>query len=765
MIIFSPINLPDFVMKPNPLYFFLNNQSKLSTVKKADYLMVLLKTPNMDARIQFEGQTVTLISHHLSVYNEYDEGVGFSSLYHYTAEFDAYVVHVYFDKDGERSEPFIKEKTSAYKALPEYLPAAEKSIINQLIDTHLHPVIYRINASHTQLISETSRDYFNGLKEIYDLLFDESTDTTTNLAKISHLIESGESLKQLSYHFKGTASLDHLKKQFFGINLFKEQATISSDIGPSVKNNIPVEINDTILQEIITDIPAPPIQNVTNLCEDFEKNYNHVTDLFTEYDKLLFNQLDAKNAILKEVHSLIADLFANSQVLLKLDPSLINKPDILIKAGIGLDYLFSTYEERGTLLLTLCLMSSAERINQFGIDLSNCAKFIKLDCIDASIRKGNLAALTYLINHNVVAIKHHHVAMDKNQSRLLPLICAAFELKQYDCFLLLLKHNADIFALYENNLPLAHTLINLPVHNPYRLAVIENTPYFPNKSGQFYSLLASSIRIKLSEKMLSNEEKMSLQESLSFYEEFKKDGNGHCVSKKSQKTSVELLKKMNPDVCNDLFKSPHYRNKLLELQQLSKKFSNILKNQHQENKFKTQSSLFLNEVNQAIDKNHVFKENLYNMDEETILAGMDTYIQQLGDYMYIWTNQNKHLGKKEQRFFNETLKRVEAMSQDMSEKKSNSLDNLRKTINNIYSLVDDIANSYQSPKITRSNLEDTSNISCSADGIQLKERISIEEPNSVNTTHNYCDMDGNDPDENLDFLKTAEEDHIKAYNP
>ena len=666
-------------MKPNPLYFFLCAQQSIDVIHKAGYIMVPLKGPDIKPTIQMEGQKVNFISHHLSMHDTYDEGTQYNSLYHYTANFDGFVVHVYFNRDGEQSDAYFKEETLDYKPIAQRLPDGEKVTIDQLMLNFSAPMIHRFTVLHADKINKLRSLYYQGLSEIRTRLFEHTMDMDGNLAKISDLIPVGESLKKISYRTRENhISLGYLQKQHSAI--LNSKVIVSPDTSeprllrsgahdstPPLNSNsrgsvTPAEVEKTVADISESSVPEAQ-ENAQRLYQSFEASYDQVNALIQSYDTLLFNDFSGNIKILEEATPTLLDLLIAAESLMQLDTALMNNPVVLYKAGPGLDCLFHACQTKGTLLLTLCLLSTNERLRTFGRHLAYYAQFVSTDCVDSALRKGNVDALSYLVNHGVVEINRHQVNINSDKP-MLSLICAAYQLGQLECFVELLKHNASVFALHDDELPLAHTLFNLPIGNPYRQAWIDHSPYFPDKTSQFFSIITPIVQAKLLfDPHLTSEKRRELALSLELYEVIVQGGSITASSKRITSQATQIAQRLDQTVLEKLRKSPEYVDRMRKTMHLSSQLSQILKKQKQESRFKSQSSLFFKNVNQQLDDSEFLQQQLHAMSKEQILQSMDANIAQLEDFIFVWTNQGKVLPKKTAKLLDAAVERIQAMQQ------------------------------------------------------------------------------------------------------
>ncbi len=549
-------------MKPNPLYYFLYDQNAVDVIYKLGYIMVSLSEPKIRPTICLEGRNAQFSDHHLSIHEAYEEGTQYNSLFHYTANFDGFVVHVYFNRNGEQSEAYFKEKTEDYKAIAQPLPEAEKAMIDQLMLNFSTPMGHRLNELHADKIKALSTPYYQGLLEIRDRLFDQTMDVDGNLSIMRNLIDLGESLNRINYHTREhRVSLIYLKKQHAGILKLKD--AIVSDISDAspLTSAFADEAHDNadmiepIYQKFKSAVQKPE-ENVDLLCQSFETSYDKINTHIQSYDTLPFNDFSGKVKILDDASPALLHLLIEAESLMGFDPALIHNPMVLYKSGPGLDFLFNACKNKGTLLLTLCLLSTKERLQTFGTHLTDYASFVSSDCVDSALRKGNVDALFYLIKHGSVAINRHQVTF-AGEKTMLSLVCGAYRLGQLECFAGLIKHNANVFVLYEDELPLAHTLFNLPVSNPYRQAFIEHSPYFPDKTSQFFSIIMPMLQDKLLfDSKLTPKQRAELNHSLALYEMIIESGNITASSKGVTRQATQLSQRLDQNVLEDLRASP-----------------------------------------------------------------------------------------------------------------------------------------------------------------------------------------------------------------
>ena len=663
-------------MRPNPLFYYLQCYQRQLITPRLGYLMVSLSNPLVTPSIQIKDREMTFTSNHISVYETYDEGTGYNSLYHYTANFDGFVVHVYFDRNGQQSDAYIKEESQEFKSTAELLPQSEKTIIQDLLAQVALPVLDQLNKLHTNQITELSKSYYQGLKDLYTRLYDESMNVEDNRGAITRLIELGEALHHISYnHRERNLSLPYLKKQFHALSKTLENMKIDAvedsqvnSFSEEASEDVCLAQNDTTVVAILAkeakcSAGLMSCEATRQLYQDFETSYDRIEALINSYDALLFSDFQKKISILHQSTATLADLLAQVEMFNLADPVVTPGQNLLHKAGLGLDYLFHNCETKGTLLLTLILSSSKERLDMYGPSLSNYSRFVSSDCIDSTIKKGKFHALKYLMDDGLLDVNRYCVKLTPD-ARPLSMICIAYQLNHLEMFIGLVRLNANLFSVYQDDLPLAHTLYNLPLNNPFRQGMIEHSAYYREKTGDFFSSLTRMIRNKLSCTVaLPTEKQEELSHLLDLYETLK-DFGPSAVSKQALRQAHQITQQFDQSVFEKLKKSPEYIFKLNTIKHLYKQFFQILRRQHQESRIQADNNRVLANINKQLEENTHLQQCMQGISAEQIVKGMDMNISQLEDYIFVLNNRNKPLSKKKKKQYDETLRRIDRYEQE-----------------------------------------------------------------------------------------------------
>lgn len=651
-------------MKSNPFYYFLREQTVLPIQQKPTYIMFAFDEPKIKPSLDIEGNNVLFHSHHISIYEQYDEGTNYNSLYHYTAYFSShsstFVVHVYFDNNNDQSPIYIKEDTLAYKAIANILPSSETEKINHLLMSYVAPQMTTLRMLHNAQINKLRAEYCQQLANLHEQLFDNAEQTVANIDVISNLIKLGESIKNISHNSRENyASLNYLKKQQQGI-ISKTQGSQAPTLN-AMQLSSPDIIEDSLESATYlesTTETAIDQEKVADLAETFLKKYDDTINQIHYYKTLKLNALSEKVRLLNQIHSESAQLFTLTE---HDNFKAIHDPMIVHKASIGIDYLLQTCQTEGANLLPFCL-STPTNIEALAPSLKGYASGVSIDWIDSFLRKGNTGALLFLINNGALAVNQYQIQLNEFPIKLSPL-AAAYKLGHLACFAELLKLNANPLTAYEDDLPLAHTLCKLPVNNEYRKAFLSHSFYFPAKINQLCAALISSLKIKLLDPMLTEQQKSNLSADLESYKIMKKNNHHTLISRHGFLKSNQLLERCSQTTIEELKKSPEYIYRCRLTKKLSDQLANILKNQRQTSSFKASSSRLFTEVNKQIDADERLQQQLNTLGKESFLAAMDTNIKLLEDYIFVWLNQGKNLGSKKKKLLLETLKRIESAQQ------------------------------------------------------------------------------------------------------
>jgi len=636
-------------MKHNPLYSFLSEHRDPRIVSKSGYYMIALSNPRVKPMLQLDGGSHALLDHHISAYEKYEDGTNYNSLYHYTAKFGNYIVHIYFDDKDNHSEPYFKEDTDAYKAISELVPESEKAMLNGLVMEFSGPMIHHIRTLHTSAKEARQKEYNTSLDALYERLYDRSEDLNGNLEHISALLLLGESIKRLSFQQQITPSMAYLERQ-------KNSILKALEIQAEAKtyDHVPPQVplvrelsHDEQMQAL--DLAALRATELASQREEAQRVIDLFEGQFTEFqatlqrfDHLLFSDFLGKVRELSKLQSLYGDLLFSSEAVASMDSGLMANPNVKHKAGLGVDAMYSKMQTRGVTLLDVCL-SSDKLIQAYGSSLTRFADQVHLNNVDAALRKGQVQVLLYLLKYRDVAMNSYQVTFASSKSPL-PMIFAAYELNQFDCFEALLKQNANPLVVYDG-LPLAHTILSLPLVNPFRVSFIHHCPMYIQNPKALFSVITALVRIKLTDSDLSLEHKESLEQQMAFYELGKQSKAGQLGSKRVTRYSLEIAKNFNQEMYEKFRTSPEFLRRLKSITKSQDELAALLKKEHSESTFKSQSSRAMGHMHSMLS-NEGLRQALNAMTKEDLLESLDKEIEVIDAYIYVWTNQGKAPQKK-----------------------------------------------------------------------------------------------------------------------
>ncbi len=505
------IFIKEDIMKTNPLYNYLvKNIIHRATNwrQKENFCFYPLAIQGNLGYFESESK-LNVIEHHISVYSEIDDNLGFSSLYHYTAILSNDTkLHIYFDTNDNRFEVTLTTPTNQIRRITHLLEEENSQILDFcfLVETQVQGIIQPLRAEQDILIDTLKTTYISRLSGITKSLFEQDQTMVSIESLIQGTIELGEELLTICY-----------KKKFFKATLrfLKQSLTCLEEYQETVLEQQAMPIAITMDSEIVVSHP------VTSSSILFESVHGHPTQAKSSNKKIIQQKFQcliekfepAKQSYLSKLHDFESEqdlssklrLFSNfvehdlpelNGLHLCLDQIFENLSKTqqirLSQVSLELALLTQNHEKKGVDLIFKCFEQEDEHL------LEICEKTFKTfimmlsrEQIAQIVLKQNLSALQYLLKIAEFNLNHYVIHMGPDQ--LLSPLCLAFELQNLDMFKMFLKNKASCLSLYKD-LPLAHALLELDSTHPFQLAFYEYSLDMMDKNKiNLYKTLASSV--------------------------------------------------------------------------------------------------------------------------------------------------------------------------------------------------------------------------------------------------------------------------------
>lgn len=188
---------------------------------------------------------------------------------------------------------------------------------------------------------------------------------------------------------------------------------------------------------------------------------------------------------------------------------------LLRQAELETTMMQDAIQQAGLELLEIC-MQSESLLAEHGQTLRLHAPLLNQSHFELAIKSNNTAALSFLIDNTKTDINSFLVATDDPSEPHLTLLSLAYKNQQFDIFELLIKKGAKGLGLY-NDLPLAHTLLQLSTEDQFANTFRKYCKNVIDGDYAFYKKLAMAVQLKLKEQELSEEEREVLKNAKTAY--------------------------------------------------------------------------------------------------------------------------------------------------------------------------------------------------------------------------------------------------------
>lgn len=694
---------------PNPLYQYLlqlkqSNQNCQAQVwqEKSHYFLHELSLPK-GSMLYINEKKWVVQEHHISVYAVIDDGVGFQSLYHYTATCLDAKLHIYFNAKDEPIEVMLthdRGDTRLTHLLNDDNPELLGSFFK--IEQQIGAVIQPLRAQQDFEIDSIKTIYTAQLENIKRSLFEQSEQIEENLNLIEDAIKRGESLLLISYEkkfLKQTLKYLHQDKK-----LFLELLSMPTPSLLSVADDSPSSTLQAVSSSkprSLKKAPKQPLSLTSRVTPDMVESFRHAQDKYLAAwhvfntcsslsEKLkLFNQLGHHD--LRELNSHALGLLDRLESASKKE-----EKELVCKVDLEVGVLQESYTITGVNLLLQCLQPAETRwLEQYSGMFKNFVTMLTREQVESTILEQNLPALTFLLNHSAFNLNHYLVKIEKDQ--LLSPLCAAYKFKNVPMFKLFLNHKASCMASYID-LPLAHTLLQLEANDPFQLCFLKDYAPVIDGNPRFYKTLARAVSSKLKDEALDQTQKVELDSSLKHYLRIcQSNQEGFKLSPSLRNSVVAIRGEFNPETIRNLRTLSNGEKELFkQLEDESRALCQLMRRQHRQGQlmstiqkeYKKAEGMIKNGLGSLIRE--LSKEDIIQ-----VIARQLTLIKACRDILNLSSRCSLNVNERKQlnqaaTILNEAQKHQAPSSREIAE--VNAIDELQESLDRIRKAIDELAN-------------------------------------------------------------------------
>lgn len=583
--------------KNNPFYYFLKKYQKslikLSKDSHGDnFLTLSLNQPSAQLEFNYEGTCLSFIEHHVTVYQEINDHVGFKSAYHYTLCFESHVIHVYFKENGTFiSATLENNEQQSIKILSDFFDEG-LFFVHSLLENEVKPLLLNLFEQHLILLNEHKTQYISELSKVKDSLFDGPEAIQHNLTMLQKIISKGEALALLSYSQNFVKeTLSFLKGcESTIVRLIQTPLVLGKKKGPVAT---PVDVETTLEEIIVPNIASmqalrgkkpstkSSLYSFTEDAQAFEIAYQEFNEQWSlmkisEEDLPLklqkFSQISQDFLINLNTKTVI--LLSQTKILESANQALFRRANLEVN-------LFNEQVKQMGVSLLLASLPSSSLLEQYQSIFAELVAFLNHHHLEEVMRRGNVAAVKFLIENGSFNLNDIRVRVNAKGLKLSPL-CAAYKLNNVELFELLLNHNASTTTFYQD-MPLAHVIMQLEVTNPFYQSFMVHNDKAINGNPRFYKFLCKAIDSKLASLQLTENEICELQTAKSKYQ---RCIDGHIsnlkISRSTRESMFATMRHLNPSVVQEMKATPTIDFIMLteRLNIKSKQFHQLLSQQH-----------------------------------------------------------------------------------------------------------------------------------------------------------------------------------------
>ncbi len=640
----------------NPLFKFIEQEQTPTAIRKQNilgenyYIIPLHDIPS--------GQ------HHLSVYKNINEEVGYNSVYHYTFTTDNESIHIYADENnkilGADSEDFNTHIfTGFYK-----LPFEKQEEINNLFEQSALPIIQDIHEKHNIKSQGMVREYKIALESLHERLYNFSEEINTNLAIIQHTILLGETTQEICFKKKFiTKTLDYLKKCQENFSLCPQHTIVAEKNSSISVQNIEPPSHDqyTLASEhkrspkIVRNIRDPKLDKMSL---EFTKIYTDFTQTLNGFRACQIENFAEKMRLLELMNDNIRIIIGLSFEIQKNQIYFKNNQALLNKTSLGLDLILQTIQEISTSMLEYCI-SSETLLEAFGDKLKTYTTAISKTYIIDALHNNTVKALSFLLDNTKIDINNFLVANNDEAEPYLSLISTAYKNQQLEIFTLLLQKGALGLGVY-NGLPLAHTLLQLPKSDLFSMAYYQYCKPILNGNSTFYKRLAAAIKLKSQDPSLDLEKKNVLENAYADYITVSENNAGLVINYSQQMRNdlITIQTNSNQELMLECQRCPAYKNLIKTLDKKSQELFKLQQKNRTSRKTIRDSENYHHKIASYLDGNCI--DITRNFTKEQYIEVLEHTINKIEAEITIITYENKNiLTKNERKLYKSALNTLE----------------------------------------------------------------------------------------------------------
>jgi len=462
---------------------------------------------------------------HASFY-EYLEGVGRFSRMHST--FHLYEndgntrlqVHVYLGENNHPiGNPSVSSEQSEDVLWIETLEEDDFSLLNTLALSQTSVITQQLEVQLRNYALALGQQYKHTQSQLEHSLYEDSPQIDENLALLERIIRQIEDLAMVDKHAHRDA-LRRYKRYQIGLIRAKEILELP----------VPQEIPENTAELA----PTPPLQAVTEsalsvnpiIREQFIEEQNHFfQELLEKYKNIQLLQARGKNAF-PDLDSWVINLLTIHQDIqsfhIFMEPMLFDEqqswPHEALKiATIGFENLQRISNEACSEVLQRTLLMGNYKLAH---SLKEFVRYLPHSFLTLLIKLNNNTCLAWILDSGQLEVNTILITLGEGQPAL-PLLWAAYQQHNIEGFKLLLNHGANILALGQDGLPLAHTLLweykicNDTSREPFFNALADLNDYY---TVNFFRHLISSVNLKLNQSHLNQNEIRQLTQAKEYYQ-------------------------------------------------------------------------------------------------------------------------------------------------------------------------------------------------------------------------------------------------------
>ena len=667
--------------KSNPFFNYISEFKKSlmtskTIIKQRSNFLVIELDPPKQCLLPLQEKNIHFNEHHVTVYKTIDEQIGFESLYHYTAISESSKLHVYFDEKDRIISVILSENDGENIDLSHELLSESNNLqlVNATIDKQMRPVIQYLRTQHLTELDTQKNNYIRSIEHINAQLFYSSEDIAGNIKLIKEAKKQGEKLLPISYQTsflrKTLTFLDHTAIALRTIP--KEASSISTAItskdavdNKSVATTISNKKTKAKAKEKTKSVTIRASKAVQQELKEFEEAYARYQTKWKSF--LDCSAIENRLELFTELRDDLSYLHGLDLLNSENERKSISE----CNTDLNIALLQEKYSITGSELLSTFLQTGQALSDEQEEILKDFVELISTAQKEAIIMGQNLAALKFLLTHDNANTNNFSVKFD---DEWLSPLCAAYKHGNHDMFELLLQHNASAMAILDD-LPLAHTILQLPVADKFRCLLMEKNQKIFDRNPSFFKALAATVDEKIKDPTVNEEKKHALIES-------HKDYLAHASSvpsvvMKSTKAFREHVSKNVSKMVNtinlDALETFKEEQMLVnELREKSNRLLLIMKKKHMAEKLLMDGFRQCQSAQQLIDP-----DMLQSLSKEDLINGLKINLSKIDAYITIINLTTKPRTKHENKRYLAALQLVNEQNNDSA---SDDIAALRKFI-------------------------------------------------------------------------------------